>query len=406
MVVAPPQSKPLNGNSAGGVPLRQPTKPPRTRLRPRDFGRNDLGLIAVTALSSYCIVWILFYQLTLLSGQFGFIVCWVLSFLVLYWAVNVLVYGRRVAVDRTVAALITVGGMCLFVPLILIVLYLFQKGAAFVFQAAFPFIRTHLFTGSQAGVEETCIPGFPCTKPGILNALVGTAEQIGIACAIGVPAGILTAIYLNEVGGRFTQAVRVIVTSMSGVPAILAGAFVYSFWITGFIHAGYSGFAGALALSVILLPTVTRGTEEVLRIVPNDLREASTALAAPQWRTVWSVVLPTARSGLVTAVLLAIAVALGETAPLLLTIFGSAALNVNPFNGPQMAMPLLVFQEVHKPLQSDIDLAYAAALILFILVFLLFIAARVLSSDWLGNRFRQTLNRRMNSGSDSRKGNG
>jgi phosphate transport system permease protein len=153
-----------------------------------------------------------------------------------------------------------------------------------------------------------------------------------------------------------------------------------------------------------LLPTVCRGTEEVLRIVPNDLREASTALAAPQWRTVWSVVLPTARSGLVTAVLLAIAVALGETAPLLLTIFGSAALNVNPFNGPQMAMPLLVFQEVHKPLQSDIDLAYAAALVLFLMVFTLFVVARILSSDWLGNRVRASMNKRRHTKSMSSKG--
>ena len=102
--------------------------------------------------------------------------------------------------------------------------------------------------------------------------------------------------YLNEVGGRFTQAVRVVVTAMSGLPAILAGVFVYSFWISGSIFKfGFSGFAGALALAVILLPTVTRGSEEVLRVVPNDLREASIALAAPDWRTVWSVVLPTAR---------------------------------------------------------------------------------------------------------------
>ena len=359
----------------------------RTPLRPRDFGPVDFGLIALTALASYCIVWIAFYQLTLLSGQVGFILCWVVSFLIMYWVVNALVNGRRVAADRTVAAVISVGGLCLFAPLVLIVIYLFAKG--------FKLLSFHLLVASQQGVEETCIPGFPCTKPGVLNAMVGTFEQIGLAAAIGVPAGILTAVYLNEVGGRFTQVVRVVVTSMSGVPAILAGAFVYAFWIEG-LHEGYSGFAGSMALAVLLLPTVTRGTEEVLRIVPNDLREASTALAAPQWRTVWSVVLPTARSGLVTAVLLAIAVALGETAPLLLTIFGSAALNPNAFHGPQEALPLLVFQKVKSPLQSDVNLAYAAALVLFVMVFLLFIVARVLSSDWLGNRFRRVLNRRMN----------
>jgi len=184
------------------------------------------------------------------------------------------------------------------------------------------------------------------------------------------------------------------VTAMSGVPAILAGAFVYAFWILG-LHQGFSGFAGAMALTVILLPTVTRGSEEVLRIVPNDLREASTALAAPEWRTVWSVVLPTARSGLVTAVLLGVAVALGETAPLLLTIFGNTDLNPNPFHGPQAALPLIAWTEVKSPQKSDIALAYAAALVLFLMIFFVFILARVLSSDWLGNKFRNRMNRQM-----------
>jgi phosphate transport system permease protein len=227
----------------------------------------------------------------------------------------------------------------------------------------------------------------------LLNAIVGTLEQITGAVIIGVPAGVLTAVYLTEVGGPFSKWVRVVVTAMSGVPAILAGAFIYAFWVLEF-HQGFTGFAGSLALSVLLIPTVTRGTEEVLKIVPNDLREASIALAAPQWRTVWSVVLPTARSGLVTAVLLAIAVALGETAPLLLTIFGSSALNVNPFSGHQEALTLLTYQDVKTSQQSLVNLAYSSALILFLLVFSIFILARVLSSDWLGNKIRMTLNRR------------
>jgi len=358
--------------------------PLRTRLRPRDFGLVDVGLIVGCAASSYCFVWIVFYQLTLLSGAVGFVLCFLMIFLVLYWIVNSLVNGRRVAVDRTVAALVTLGALCMFTPLVLLVVYLFAKG--------WNLLSLHLLTATQAGVLEKCLPGFPCKKPGVLHAIVGTLEQIGLAALMGVPAGVLTAIYLNEVGGRFTQAVRVVVTAMSGVPAILAGAFVYAIYVVKF---GFSGFAGSLALAVLLLPTVTRGTEEVLRIVPNDLREASTALAAPEWRTVWSVVLPTARSGLVTAVLLSIAIALGETAPLLLTIFGNPALNANPFGGKQSALPLLTYQYVKSPLQTDINLAYAAALILFLMIFFIFIAARLLASDWLGNRFRNTMNRRM-----------
>jgi len=198
------------------------------------------------------------------------------------------------------------------------------------------------------------------------------------------------------VGGRMTRWVRIIVTAMSGVPAIVAGAFVYSLLIET-LHFGYSGFAGALALSVLLLPTVTRGTEEVLKIVPDDLREASAALAAPQWRTVWSVVLPTARSGLITAVLISVAVALGETAPLILTIFGNKLMNANPFSGPQSALSLLAYTEVRSSQAADIQLGYTAALVLFIIVFIIFILARVLGSTWLGDKIRGRRNARESS---------
>ena len=191
-----------------------------------------------------------------------------------------------------------------------------------------------------------------------------------------------------------TRWVRIIVTAMSGVPAIVAGAFVYALVVHGTFNWGYSGFAGALALSVLLLPTVTRGTEEGLKIVPNDLREASAALAAPQWRTVWSVVLPTARSGLITATLISVAVALGETAPLILTIFGSKLMNLNPFSGPQSALSLLAYDQVKLSQAKDIQLGYTAALVLFILVFIIFILARILGSTWLGNQIRNRKNAR------------
>jgi phosphate transport system permease protein len=369
-----------------------PAQPSRRPLRPRDFGPIDMALIAGAALSAYCFVWVVFYQLTLLSGWVGFLVCWLFTFLVTYWMINVLVNGRRMASDRVVAAVITVGALSMFTPLVLLIVFLVAKGAPLLFHTFSGFV--HVLTATQKGVEEKCLPGFPCKTPGVFHAIVGTLEQIGIAIVIGVPAGVLTAIYLNEVGGRFTRWVRVVVTAMSGVPAILAGLFVYAFWVVQF-HQGFSGFAGALALSVLLIPTVTRGTEEVLRIVPNDLREASTALAAPQWRTVWSVVLPTARSGLVTAVLLSIAVALGETAPLIVTIFGNTALNPDPFHDKQAALPLLSYTEVKSPLQSDINLAYTAALVLFMIIFIVFVLARLLASDWLGNKFRGVRNRRM-----------
>jgi phosphate transport system permease protein len=337
----------------------------------------------VTLLSAICAVWIIFAQLTLLSGVFGFIVAVAVVFLVLYYLVNRQLFGRRVAADRATGALVTLGVLCMLTPLVLLVGFLFVKG--------FHLLSWHLLTSTQNKVLESC-KGSSCVKPGVFHAIVGTFEQVGFAVLLGVPAGILTAIFLNEVGGRGTQAVRVIVTAMSGLPAIVAGIFIFSVVVVRF-H--FSGLAGSLALAVLLLPTVTRGTEEVLKIVPNDLREASAALGAPQWRTVWSVVLPTARSGILTAVLLGIAVAIGETAPLLFTVFGSKTTNWNLFSGPQASLPLLIYTSVKSSQNSDVALGYTAALVLFLLVFSVFILARILGSPWLGRTVRSRSNQRM-----------
>ena len=256
----------------------------------------------------------------------------------------------------------------MMLPLVLLTVFVFQRGLAT--------FSWHALTSTQQGVVYTSKTN---NIGGVAHALVGTLEQVAIASILGIPAAILTAVFINEVGGRFTKSVRTVVTAMSGTPAIVAGVFIYSVWVTRF---SYSGFAGALALAVILLPTVTRGTEEVLKVVHNDLREASIALAAPEWRTVWSVVLPTARSGLITSMLLGVAVSIGETAPLIMTIFGNQVMNTNPFSQPQMALSLLSYKQIKLPIQSQIDLGYTSALVLFILVFTVFILARLLGGNW------------------------
>jgi phosphate transport system permease protein len=335
-------------------------------------------------LSALCAVWIIFAQLTLLSGVFGFVVAVAIVFLAFYYLLNRQLFGRRVAADRATGALVTMGVLCMFTPLVLLVGFLFVKG--------FHLLSWHLLTSTQNKVLEVCAKGQACAKPGVFHAIVGTFEQVGFAVLLGVPAGILTAIFLNEVGGRFTQAVRVVVTAMSGLPAIVAGIFIFSVVV---VHWHFSGFAGSLALAVLLLPTVTRGTEEVLKIVPDDLREASAALGAPQWRTVWSVVLPTARSGILTAVLLGIAVAIGETAPLLFTVFGSKTTNWNLFSHPQASLPLLIYTSVKSSQSGDVALGYTAALVLFLLVFTVFMLARILGSPWLGRTVRSRNNKRM-----------
>jgi phosphate transport system permease protein len=177
---------------------------------------------------------------------------------------------------------------------------------------------------------------------------------------------------------------------MSGVPSILVGVFIYAIWVSNQhgLGEGFSGFAGALALAILLLPTITRGTEEVLKVVHRDIREASQALGAHEWRTVWSVVLPAARSGIVTAVLLGIARVVGETAPLLVTIFGSKLINTNPFSGPQQALSFLVYQQVKLDLKSAVSLGFAAALVLYIIVFILFVLARIVGGIHFKGGFR------------------
>lgn len=365
---APTSQSPLEPDQA------EDTSPQRKPIKVRDFKPSDVLLLAVTAIAAYSIVWIIFDQLTLFSGEFGFVVTWIVVFLGMYWFVNLQIYGRHMAVDRLLGGIVTIGAMCMILPLVLLIVYIFSKGL--------PLLSLNRFTQTQAGVG----PLSPISAGGFLHAIVGTLEQVALAAIMGIPIAILTAIFLNEIGGRISSSVRIVVTAMSGTPAILAGVFIYSIWVLT-VH-DYSGFAASLALAILLLPTVTRGTEEVLRIVHNDLREASAALGAPDWRTVWSVVLPTARSGLVTSILLGVAVSIGETAPLIMTVFGAQVMNTNPFHNPQAALPLVVYQEIKLPQKSAVALGYTASLVLFILVFTIFVLARILGSTWLQNTLR------------------
>ena len=235
-------------------------------------------------------------------------------FLAVYYFANRQVFGRMVATDRVVASLVTLGSVGVVVALGLVIGFLYTQGHRL--------ISWHFLTQDQHAVTQTA----PASAGGISHAIIGTLEQVGLAVVIGAPAGVATAVFLNEVGGRITAAIRIVITAMSAVPSIVAGLFIYVLLITEF-HYGFRGFAGSLALAILLLPNITRTTEEVLKVVHGSLREASMALGAPEWRTVWSVVLPTARTGIATAVLLGIARIVGETAPLLVTVSSSAYMN-------------------------------------------------------------------------------
>jgi phosphate transport system permease protein len=178
---------------------------------------------------------------------------------------------------------------------------------------------------------------------GIYHSMVGTLEQVALASAMSIPIAVLTAVYLVEYGqgNRLSKVISFFVDVMTGIPSIVAGLFVLAFWI---LVLGFevSGFAGALALAVLMIPTVVRSAEEMLKLVPNDLREASYALGVPRWRTITRVVLPTAFTGIITGVMLAVARVMGETAPLLLTIWVTKVINFNPFDGAQSSLPTYI----------------------------------------------------------------
>ena len=237
-------------------------------------------------------------------------------------------------------------------------------------------------------------PGTPAKSRACLHAIVGTVEQSRLRRHHRRAAGILTAVYLNEVGGRFTQAVRVVVTAMRALPAIVAGVFVYSFWISGSIfHFGYSGFAGALALAVHPPPHRDprhgRGAQDRARRPPRGIDRARGPAVADG-------VVGGPADGqvghLVTAVLLGIAVAIGETAPLLFTVFGAKALNWNLFHGAPGGLAPIDLHLGEVVASKDVALGYAAALVLFLMVFSSSSWPGSSASVWLGNRFRKLSN--------------
>ncbi|MEU8133874.1 phosphate ABC transporter permease PstA [Streptodolium elevatio] len=272
---------------------------------------------------------------------------------------------RRRAKDRLATSLVYGAFVVAIVPLISILGYTIQEG----FQELSPYFLSH----SMRGVGPRDDTG------GIYHAIIGTLEQVGLATLIAVPIGLMTAIYLVEYGtGRLARAITFFVDVMTGIPSIVAGLFVYSFWI---MVLGFkaSGFAGSLALMILMLPTVVRAAEEMLKLVPNELREASLALGIPKWRTILKVVLPTALGGIITGIMLAIARVIGETAPLLLLVGTAQSINTNPFDGWQSSIPLYVFEQNHAGNQFSPARAWAGALTLIIIVMVLNLVARLIA---------------------------
>lgn len=292
--------------------------------------------------------------------QWGLIA--VLLFIGGTYALAARVEGRRQAKDRLATSLVWVCFVLAVIPLVSLGWETISRGSK-VLDGSF-------LSHSMAGVL-TIQPG-----GGVYHAIIGTLEQVGIATAIAAPIGLLTAVYLVEYGrGRLAKAVTFFVDVMTGIPSIVAGLFILSFWIL-MLDFGYSGFAGSMALAILMMPVVVRSTEEMLKLVPNELREASLALGVPKWRTILKVVLPTAIGGIATGVMLAVARIAGESAPIVLLVFGSQLINNNPFDGAQSSLPYYIYEQWAAGNEASYDRAWAAALVLIAFVMILNLVAR------------------------------
>lgn len=290
-----------------------------------------------------------------------------LTFIIARSAWSWVIEGRRHATDRLMGSLITGALLLALVPLVWILLTVAVRGYAVM--------NVEFLTGTMRNIGPRIEGG------GIGHAFVGTLQQVGIAALISIPVGILTAIQLVEYGRghALTRWISFFVDVMTGVPSIVAGLFIYTAVILT-LGFSQSGFAAGLALTILMIPVVVRSTEEMLRIVPNSLREGALALGIPKWRVIIFVVLPTAISGIITGAMLAIARVAGETAPLLLTTFLAQDVNFNAFDGSQTALPTFIWDQISRGTAPAIDRAWGGAYALILFVLILYAAARVIAA--------------------------
>jgi phosphate transport system permease protein len=335
---------------------------------------DDRAAALGSAVAGLLLGWLIYTKFITTTGWLAFVIASYVCGMGLYAAVTYVGHSMVEVKDRMSAALIASAAFLVMFTLALTIGYTFWRGHDALAHLSF---FTHDL--SRAG------PLDPLTKGGVLHALAGTLFMITLSVVLTVPLGIACAIYLSEVGGRGARLVRTVVQSMTALPSIVAGLFILVTVIL-FLGIPRSGLAAALAMSVMMLPIIARASEVVLRVVPRGLREASLALGASQWQTVWRVVLPTARPGLTTAVILGTARGLGETSPVLLTAGYTTYLNLNPTQGPMVSLPLLTFELSRSPEKVDIERAFGAASVLLVLVLLLFALARTVVSRSKGGR--------------------
>ncbi len=289
-------------------------------------------------------------------------------YLVLIYTVSAIVEGRRKATDRLVTGVVTVAFLVAMVPLVSVAWTVISNGVA-RFDALF-------FTSSMRNVVGE--------GGGALHAIVGTLLITLAAAVISIPIGLLTAIYLVEYGAgkRLARGITFLVDVMTGIPSIVAGLFAYALFALFFGPGIRLGIMGSVALAVLMIPVVVRSSEEMLRLVPNELREASYALGVPKWLTIVKVVLPTSIAGITTGIMLSISRVIGETAPLLITAGFTDSMNYNLFDGRMQTLPVFTYTQYANqgiPPEAYFDRAWAAALTLIVIVMLLNLVARLVA---------------------------
>jgi phosphate transport system permease protein len=293
------------------------------------------------------------------KAQWGLIA--VVAFLAISYAITTVVENQRQARDRLATSLVWVCFILAIIPLFSLLWTTVARGVKS--------LDISFLTHSMAGVLGSDPNG------GVYHALIGTLEQVGIATVIATPLGLLTAVYLVEYGkGALARAVTFFVDVMTGIPSIVAGLFILSLMLM--TETQPSGLMGSLALTILMIPVVVRSTEEMLKLVPNELREAALALGVPKWRVILKVVLPTAIGGITTGVMLAIARIAGETAPIILLVYGSQLINNDPFEGAQSSLPFYIYEQYRIGEVESVNRAWAAALVLIALVMILNLVAR------------------------------
>jgi phosphate transport system permease protein len=331
-----------------------------TTIRTVDVIRLIGSALAAVGFTS----WIFFFALPL-EGELGFVLISYGMFLLLFGVLTAFDENRPTVRDRLASVVMHSLAFLLLLALFSVVIYTVGRGLE-------PLGHLNFFTRDMS----TAGPLDGLDRGGVLHAVVGTLIMITIALILTIPLGVLTAVFLTEYPGKYARFVRTVVEAMTALPSIVAGLFVYAIIVQ--FHLTRSGFAAACAITVMMLPIVVRSADVVLRLVPVSLKEAARALGASTWRTVWTVTLPTARSGLTTAVILGTARGIGETSPVLLTAGATTFFNFNPFSGPMTSLPLTTFSFVKSPELNFIARGFGTAAVLMVLVVVLFLSARAI----------------------------